>query len=95
MGFFSVFSAAARKKRQAAISVGLHSGLFQECPVCRDITEGQASTALLRQTEELAERWVAEGDARVAAFEGDAQALRQQIRETLRKAPVSCTCENI
>ncbi len=46
MGFFDLFSSASRKKREAAVSAGLETGLFQECPVCRDITEHQASQAL-------------------------------------------------
>jgi len=95
MGFFDLFSSASRKKREAAVSAGLETGLFQECPVCRDITEHQASQALLLQTESLAERWMASGDARVAVFEGDIEALRQEIRELKKNAPYTCTCENL
>ena len=95
MRMFDHFSPPSRKRRESAIAVGLKTGLFQKCPVCRDITEKQASESLVLETENLAEQWVECGDPRVAIFEGDTDALKQEIREVKRKAPFSCTCESI
>ncbi len=93
MGLFDIFSSNSGKRRRAATAVGLETGLFQECPVCRDITEKQAPEALVLETEALAERWLASGDERVAVFDGDLQALKQEIRGTKKTAPFDCTCD--
>ena len=52
MGLFNFPSSARRRKRRAAERVGVETGLFQQCPVCREITEKQAPEALLQQTLE-------------------------------------------
>ena len=94
MGLFDLFSSTSRKRREAVVAVGLETGLFQKCPVCRDVTEKQAPEALVLETEFVAERWVTTGDARVAVFGGDIEALNKKIREVKRKAPFNCTCED-
>jgi len=95
MGLFDIFSTNSGKRRRAATAVGLETGLFQECPVCRDVTEKQAPESLLRETEALAERWVASRDERVAVVDGDLEALKREIREIKQAAPFDCTCERI
>lgn len=88
MGLFDLFSSTARKKRDAAIAVGLNTGLFQQCPVCREVTEKQTDKALLQETERQAEHMLTNADARVAAYRGDAEGLKEQIREIRKKGPL-------
>ena len=95
MGWLDFLTTDKQKRRRAATAVGLETGLFQECPVCRDITEKQAPESLVLETEALAERWIKAGDERVAAFDGDLQALNREIRKIKRDAPYDCTCERI
>ncbi len=95
MGFFDLFSSETRHKREAAIAVGLEVRLCETCPVCREVTEKQASELVLRQAEDLAEAWVAASDQRVAAFDGDVDALKQQLRELKKSLPYQCLCEQL
>jgi hypothetical protein len=95
MSWLDFLTSHKQKRRRAAIAAGLQTGLFQECPVCRDITERQAPESLVAQTEALAAQWMASGDERVATFGGDLNALKQEIREIKRTAPFDCTCERI
>ncbi len=93
MGWLDLLTSNRQKRRRAATALGLETGLFQECPVCRDITEKQAPESLVLETETLAERWLASGDKRIAIFDGDLQALKREIREIKRTAPFDCTCD--
>jgi len=95
MGLFDIFSSASRKKREAATAAGLQTGLFQQCPVCREVTEKQAPDALLKETEQLADSWVDTGDNRARAFGGDADAFKTEIRKLKKSAPFNCVCERI
>jgi hypothetical protein len=95
MGWFDFLMTEKQRRRRAATAVGLETGLFQECPVCREITEKQAPDSLLIETESLAQRWMTSADQRVAAFDGDLEALKREIREIKRTAPFDCTCERI
>ena len=80
-------------KRRAAELVGLETGLFQQCPVCREVTEQQAPEALLEETLRLAERWVQDQDSRVAAFRGQSAELKGLIREIRKRSDYTCVCE--
>ena len=42
MGLFDFFLTEKQKKEKVATRIGLESGAFQECPVCRDVTEAGA-----------------------------------------------------
>lgn len=95
MGLFDIFSSASRKKREAAIAAGLQTGLFQQCPVCREITEKQAPDALLKETEHLASAWIDNDDDRAKAFGGDIEAFKTEIRKLKKSAPFNCVCERI
>lgn len=95
MGLFDFLGSERRHKRRAAELVGMETHLFQQCPVCREITEKQAPDALLEQTLHLAEKWVQDGDARVAVFHGDSGELKALIREIRERSEYSCLCERV
>ena len=93
MGLFDFLKSERGQKRRAAELVGLETGLFQQCPVCREVTEKQAPEALLEQTLRLAERWVQEQDARVSVFRGQSAELKGLIREIRKRSEFTCMCE--
>jgi hypothetical protein len=95
MGMLDFLLSEKEKKRRAAIAVGLETGLFQECPVCREITEKQAPEQKVLETERLAEEWLTKFDPRVEIFKGDRKELKRLIRDVKEKAEYSCVCERV
>ncbi len=93
MGLLDFMRSERGRKHRAAELVGLETGLFQQCPVCREVTEQQAPEALLDETLRMAERWVQEQDSRAAVFRGQSAELKGLIREIRKRSEYSCLCE--
>ena len=95
MGFLDILLSDTGKKRRVAITLGVETGLLQECPVCREITERDVSKKTLEETERLGEEWLAKSDPRVAIFKGDKETMQLFIREAAKKPPFSCVCDRV
>jgi len=95
MGFLDFLISEKEKKRRAAIALSLETGLLQECPVCREVTERDLSEKMLERTERLGQEWLAKSDPRVAVFKGDREAMGRFVREVAKRAPFSCVCDRV
>ena len=95
MGFLDFLLSNSAKKSRAAEALGLETGLLQECPVCREVTERDLSEEVFQRTERLGEEWLAKSDPRVAVFKGDKEVMKKSVRETAKRAPFSCVCDRV
>ena len=87
-----IFGRGEAARRRAAIVLGIETGAFEECPVCREVIDCQREDRMALATR-LAEEWVRRGDPRVEVFRGDVSALRRTLRAVERRLDVACTCE--
>ena len=95
MGLLDFLISDSEKKRRAAVALALETGLLQECPVCREVTERDVSERMLEQTERRGEEWLARSDSRAAVFKGDREVMKRSVREVAKKAPFSCICDRV
>ena len=95
MGLLDFLLSNSAKRRRAAESLCIETGMLQECPVCRELTERDISEQMLERTERLGEERMAKFDPSLAIFNSDSEALRLTIRETVKRAPFSCVCERV
>jgi hypothetical protein len=95
MGFLDFLLSRKIKRRKAATEIGVESGLFVTCPVCKDVTEAENAVALRPATEALVERLLEVKDPRLELFEGDARDVIETVAEVARDLPFRCNCHNI
>ena len=95
MPYFRSEKSNRQAKRNAAVALGLETGMFGECPVCREIIERQSPQQLLDQTMRLAEQLIRDRDERVAVFDGNSDELISLLRRLKTDLPYECVCERI
>jgi hypothetical protein len=95
MGFLDFLFSKKMKRHMAAKEIGVESGLFVTCPICKDITEAENAVALRPATEALVERLIQEKDPRLELFDGDARDVIETVAEVGRDLPFRCNCHNI
>ena len=95
MAFLDFLLTSQQKKEKVATKVGLNSGLFTECPVCRDVTEAQNQDGLHEKTDILIHKLISENDPMVSLFRGDEVELQNTVADVAGKLPYHCTCENL
>lgn len=95
MGLFDFLLTTGQKKQQVATKIGLQSGFFVECPVCRDVTEANSGAPVSAETDALIHQLVSQNDPQVSLFHGDEQALHDMVEQVAKQLPYHCTCESI
>jgi hypothetical protein len=95
MGFLDFLFSKKMKRRKAATEIGVESGLFITCPICKDVTEAENAVALRPATEALVERLIQEKDPRLELFGRDARVVIEAVAEVGRDLPFRCNCHNI
>ena len=95
MGLFDFLLTEKQKKEKVARRLGLKSGAFQECPVCRDITEtGPYENYEEKVAELVNQRLLLPSDDEMKLFRGNESELLETIREVAKKLPYHCSCQN-
>lgn len=95
MGLFDFLLSAKQKKEKVAIKIGLESGAFQECPVCRDVTEGDTYEKFTDKVAAIVDkRMMLPSDNEMKLFNGNREALLLTVKEVAKKLPYHCTCHN-
>ncbi len=89
--FNRIFAKWAR--HDAVERIDLEAGVLEECPVCRTIVDKQHD-GRLPVADAIAEQRIRARDPSVAAFDGDLDALKQQLRDIRDDYPYACICED-
>ena len=84
----------AAAKRKLAVAIDLETGVLEACPVCRTIADKQVDENVLTRADAVVDRLFAENAPEVAVFNGDAQALKKQLRDVRKRYGYLCACEN-
>jgi len=95
MGLFDFFLTEKQKKEKVATRIGLESGAFQECPVCRDVTEAGAFENYADKVAALVDQKLTlPADEDLKLFQGNREELLHTVSEVAKKLPYHCTCES-
>ena len=95
MGLFDFFLTEKQKKEKVATRIGLACGAFQECPVCRDVTEDGSYAENAAKVEAFVdERIMLPADDDMKLFQGNKQELLETVKSVAEKLPAYCTCES-
>jgi hypothetical protein len=95
MGLFDFLLTEKHKKERVATRIGLESGAFQECPVCRDVTEAGAYENYADRVAAIVDqRLMLPADDDIKLFQGNREELLRTVSEVAKKLPYRCTCEN-
>ncbi|MCP3850645.1 MAG: hypothetical protein GY694_10485 [Gammaproteobacteria bacterium] len=94
MGFLDFLLTTQQKKEKIATKIGLDSGLFTECLICRDITEAGNHGGHNKQSDALIHQLISSHDSSVDLFNGDEEELRNTLDKVAENLPYDCTCHN-
>jgi hypothetical protein len=95
MGLLDLLFSKQQKQRKAATEIGLESGLFVQCPICKDVTEAPVPSTNRPVAEALVRELVRKGDARVALFDNDEIEVIKTLADVAKELPYQCNCHNI
>ena len=95
MGLLDFFITDSQKKITAATRIGIKTGLFVECPVCRDVTEAKNQDAVKEQVDKQIHDLIIADDPIVKVFYGNEEELKETLDKVARRLPYHCVCESI
>lgn len=95
MGLFDFLLSDEHKRTNIVTHIGLEAGLFQECPVCRDVTENRNAPADNDRLDAAIQQYIAGNDDSFSLFGRDENRLRDKLKQVAAKMPYDCTCESI
>jgi hypothetical protein len=95
MGLFDFLLSEKQKKEKVVTKIGLESGAFQECPVCRDVTEsGTFENYADKVATIVDQRLMLPADDDMKLFEGNREELLRTVSEVAKKLPYHCSCQD-
>lgn len=92
MGFFDFFRRPGARRDQVAIDIDVASGVLEQCPVCRGISDKQRDDRLPAADLEAHQRFDRQ-DPSIAVFDGDRDDLLRRLRTVRRGIEYHCTCQ--
>jgi hypothetical protein len=91
MGFFDFFRRPGASRDKVAIEIDLATGVLEECPVCRGLSDKQRDDRLPAADLEAHQRFD-RNDPSVAVFQGDREDLLRRLRSVRDGVNYHCTC---
>jgi hypothetical protein len=91
MGFFDFFRRPGANRDKVAIEIDLATGVIEECPVCRGLSDKQRDDRLPAADLEAHQRFD-RNDPSVAVFQGDREDLLRRLRSVRDGVNYHCTC---
>jgi len=91
MGIFDFFRRPGDGRNKVAIEIDLASGVLEECPVCRGISDKQRDDRLAAADLEAHQRFD-RNDPSIVVFQGDRDDLLRRLRTVRKEFNYHCTC---
>ncbi len=92
MGFFDFLRRPGAQRDQVAIDIDVATGVLEQCPVCRGISDRQRDDRLPAADLEAHQRFD-RLDPSIAVFDGDRDDLLHRLRTVRRGFDYECTCQ--
>ncbi|MGD8957333.1 MAG: hypothetical protein PVJ03_08360 [Chromatiaceae bacterium] len=93
MGFFDLFRRPGAARDAVAIEIDLATGVLDECPICRGISDGQRDDRL-PAAELMVHQRFDRNDPSVAVFAGDRDDLLRRLRTVRDRFDYRCPCQD-
>jgi len=91
MGIFDFFRRPGADRDKVAIEIDVATGVLEECPVCRGLSDQQRDDRLPAADLEAHQRFD-RNDPSVAVFQGDRDDLLHRLRSVRKGVNYHCTC---
>ena len=91
MGFFDFFRRTGANRDKVAVEIDLATGVLEECPVCRGLSDKLRDDRLPAADLEAHQRFDRD-DPSVALFQGDREDLLRRLRSVRDGVNYHCTC---
>lgn len=93
MGLLDLFNSDERRKDKVALQIDLATGVLEQCPVCRAVTDRMRDDRL-SLAEAEAQAAFDRNDPQVALFAGDRDDLLRRLRSVREPLPFECICQD-
>lgn len=91
MGIFDFFRRPGTDRDKVAIEIDVATGVLEECPVCRGLSDKQRDDRLPAADLEAHQRFDHK-DPSVAVFQGDREDLLRRLRSVRKEVDYHCRC---
>ena len=91
MGIFEFFRRPGANRDKIAIEIDLATGVLEECPICRGISDKLRDDRLPAADQEAHQRFD-NNDPSIAVFQGDLEDLLRRLRSVRKELNYHCTC---
>lgn len=91
MGIFDFFRRPGADRDKVAIEIDVATGVLEECPVCRGLSDKQRDDRLPAADLEAHQRFDHK-DPSVAVFQGDREDLLRRLRSVRKGVDYHCRC---
>lgn len=91
MGIFDFFRRPGSSRNKVAIEIDLATGVLEECPVCRGVSDKQRDDRLAAADLEAHQRFD-RNDPSIVVFQGDRDDLLRRLRSVRKEFNYHCTC---
>jgi hypothetical protein len=91
MGIFDFFRRPGADRDKVAIEIDVVTGVLDECPVCRGLSDKQRDDRLPAADLEAHQRFD-HNDPSVAVFQGDREDLLRRLRSVRKEVGYHCSC---
>ena len=95
MGLFDFLMSDYQKQKKVALELGVDIGVFEQCPVCREITESRSPEYSEEKINAAISELFSRNSADQRLFDGNTEKLKTMIIDTGKKLPLDCTCDII
>jgi len=91
MGIFDFFRRPGADRDKVAIAIDVATGVLEECPVCRGLSDKQRDDLLPAADLEAHQRFD-RNDSSIQVFQGDRDDLLRRLRSVRNGINYHCTC---
>ena len=91
MGIFDFFRRPGADRDKIAIEIDVATGVLEECPVCRGLSDKQRDDRLPAADLEAHQRFDHK-DPSVEVFQGDREDLLRRLRSVRKEVNYHCRC---